>query len=106
VLTPKQIGQSGERMERLCASYEAQVERRLPEFLAFLSKPDLTRRDKDKAVAEFNAYISKLVSSLRKKSNRLLEQTLKETVKTSLRSDRQLVDEAAEAGADMEGQNG
>ena len=103
MLTPKQIDNTSKRMERLCASYQAQVARRLPEFLEFLAKPDLTRRDKDRAVAEFSTYISKLVSSLRKKSNRLLIQTLKETTKTSLHSDRELITQALEAGADMEG---
>ena len=106
MLTPRQIDHSSDRMEALCASYEAAVARRLPEFLAFLAKPDVTRADKDKAVRDFEVYLSKVVSSLRKKSNRVLEQTLRQTTTASLKSDRRLVQEAAEAGADMEGQNG
>jgi len=106
MLTPEQIGHSGDKIEKCVTECQDEIEAKLADFLEFMAKPNVTRADLHRAKKEFHAYVSKMISHLRKQTNKITLETIKELTARSLKSDRELIKRAAQAGAEMEARDG
>lgn len=88
MLTPEQVADIDRRIKILCESYEAEVMDKITDFLEFL-KTQPTYAAKRQAIREFTKYLSKIISSLRSKSNRIVYDTFEEYGQMSMDDDRQ-----------------
>ena len=107
MLTPDQVTACGKAMQRLCGEFEREAAAQIPEFLAFLKNPGVSKADKKKALKKYRRFLTELTARLRKRSNQVLIETVRTASKSSLRADRKLAEEALDAGADLgDGGNG
>jgi sugar-specific transcriptional regulator TrmB len=93
MLTPDQIANSGQIIEKICQQFEARLAGELAKLMEFLQQENLSTLERDEAIRKAREIISKAQAELRKKTNAAIISEFKQFTKKSLKDDERTVAE-------------
>ncbi len=87
MLTPNQVTQTGDQIEKICREFESELSLKLSELLEFLHNPNLSALDKEEVIQKSREIISEFGARLRKKTNQAVIDAFRQFAAKSVKSD-------------------